>query len=48
MPRESYFSFQRAIIAHRDEIIDIVMREQQWCLVPTCDCNSIAVKPNAS
>jgi hypothetical protein len=27
MPRESYFSFQRAVIAHRDEIIDILMRE---------------------
>ena len=27
MPRESYFSFQRAIIKHRDEIIDIIMLE---------------------
>ena len=29
MPSESYFSFQRAIVAHRDEIIEIVMRERQ-------------------
>jgi hypothetical protein len=27
IPRESYFSFQRAIIAHHDEIIEIFMRE---------------------
>jgi hypothetical protein len=27
MPRETYFSFQRAIAAHRDEIIEIVWRE---------------------
>jgi hypothetical protein len=27
MPRASYFSFQRAIVEPRDEIIDIVMRE---------------------
>jgi hypothetical protein len=27
MPSASYFSFQKAIIEHRDEIIDIVMRE---------------------
>ena len=27
MPRESYFSFQRAIIKHSAEIIDILMRE---------------------
>jgi hypothetical protein len=25
MPRESYFSFQRAIIAYRNEIIDLVL-----------------------
>ena len=27
MPRESYFSFQRAIIKHRDEVISIIMAE---------------------
>jgi hypothetical protein len=27
MPRESYRSFSRAIVAHRAEIIDIIMRE---------------------
>jgi hypothetical protein len=26
MPSESYFSFQRAIIAHREEVIDIILR----------------------
>jgi hypothetical protein len=26
MPRESYFSFQKAIIAHRDEVIDLILR----------------------
>jgi hypothetical protein len=27
LPRASYFSFQRAIIAHRAEVIEIIMRE---------------------
>lgn len=27
MPRESYFSFQRAIISHRPEIIDLLIQE---------------------
>jgi hypothetical protein len=27
MPSESYFSFQKAIIEHRDEVIDIIMRK---------------------
>jgi hypothetical protein len=26
MPSESYFSFQRAIIEHRDEVIDLILR----------------------
>jgi hypothetical protein len=26
MPNESYFSFQRAIVAHREEIIEIILR----------------------
>jgi hypothetical protein len=25
MPRDSYFSFQRAIIAHRNEVITLIM-----------------------
>lgn len=28
MPSESYFSFQRAIIEHRAEIIKIILREE--------------------
>lgn len=27
MPRESYFSFQRSILAHREEIIGIILDE---------------------
>jgi hypothetical protein len=29
MPNESYFSFQRAIVDHREEIIDLIMRESR-------------------
>jgi len=27
MPRDSYFSFQRAILAHKDEIIALILKE---------------------
>ena len=29
MPRESYYSFQRAIIEHRDEIIDQIIADAE-------------------
>jgi len=29
LPHESYFSFQRAILAHREEIIALIMAEAQ-------------------
>ena len=34
MPRESYFSFQRAIIEHRAEVIDTIMADKGACNDP--------------
>jgi hypothetical protein len=28
MPRDSYFSFQRAILEHHDEVIEILLQEE--------------------